>query len=68
VIVASCGCTVPEGQDTVQVEYDTESCDAVDGWGPCTVYASLCPACVPKYREWYPGLKIDTDMTSGGAP
>lgn len=50
-ITASCGHKLADDEDTVSVWYADETCDAVDGFAPCTVYASFCPACATEWKE-----------------
>ena len=44
-ITASCGHAVQSPDDLVPVEYASETCDAVEGFLPVTVYAVFCPEC-----------------------
>lgn len=53
-IIATCQHELPEGSMGNSVHYHTETCDSVEGWVPCEVWATLCDACVPLYRKWYP--------------
>ena len=54
-IIATCGHQLTEAEGLgVSVKYDSETCDVIEGFIPCVVYAQLCLNCVPKYRGWYP--------------
>ena len=62
-IIASCGHELPPGHMGNSIRYETEDCQ------PCTVWASVCDACVPKYREWYPdGFVILDDGKADDVP
>lgn len=39
------------------VRYSESVCDAVDGFVDATTYATVCNACVERFREWYPDLE-----------
>jgi hypothetical protein len=50
-ITASCGHAVQSPDDLVPVEYAGETCDAVEGFLPVTVYAVFCPECASAHKE-----------------
>lgn len=55
-ITLSCGHVWNESMGPWQdldFSYETEDCDAVEGWIPCTVYGSYCPDCQKKLKEEY---------------
>lgn len=47
-IQASCGCKLADDEYVVDVMFGDETCDAVDGFRRCVVYASYCPACAAR--------------------
>lgn len=51
-IIASCGCKLVDGEETVQVRIGHETCDAVDGFYPCVGYHAYCPRCAEKAKAW----------------
>ena len=50
-ITASCGHVLKDNEDIVPVRYRGEDCDPVDGFHPCTFYASFCPTCAARWKS-----------------
>lgn len=48
-ITASCGCRVEDDDELLDVEWEGEDCDPLEGIVPCTFYARYCRACAVKY-------------------
>lgn len=50
-VTCSCGHKLADDEDSISVAYETEVCDAVDGFSPAVAYAEFCPKCEQKWRE-----------------
>lgn len=46
-----CGHKLADGEECVPVWYPDETCDAVDGFKPCYVFAAFCPKCADQWRS-----------------
>ena len=55
--IASCGHELDDMG--VSVEFESETCDPVYGFEPCTVYATYCPACADNLLKTDPSAKAE---------
>jgi hypothetical protein len=57
-ITASCGHVLADHENTVSVVYSDQTCDAIDGFSPCLVFAEFCPKCAEEWKA--KGWRFDT--------
>ena len=62
-IIGSCGHELADtdGQDGLgfPVMYQSETCDAIEGFQRSITYANVCAACKEQYRDW--GILFETE-------
>lgn len=51
-ITASCGHVVDDTDDLIRIRFGDSTCDAVDGYVPCVVYASYCKECAERAKTF----------------
>lgn len=56
-IKLSCGHTVTDFENTYDVDYDSEYCDAIEGFKPCVVHTTVCFTCYTRDKELF-GYRI----------
>lgn len=60
-IIASCGHRLRDDEHSVSVRYKGVSCDAVDGFSNCVIYAEYCPKCAAELEMQEHFLRNDAE-------
>lgn len=63
--IASCGHTVDDLDSMVSLSYESETCDPLEGYIPCTIYGTYCPSCAEHLRKSYDTVEFDKEYSNG---